>query len=314
MVCGGEVPRVEVSAAAIELADGFDNFCNNVFIPLVAPYGGGLLRLTDCKLEDINPTTQLNVTAQQLIGCNEDTAIRVLLKGNTRQESFKHYQQQYDEGLARAQSLAEAVTDGLRFYRDIGADGGMALPDPTWYASDSQGTKAGEGKKAGSSIGQLFIDNLRFLFHFACVLVGITVGMFYVGYRNTIAAFHSEDAGLESLNYLFKGNAKQWVLIPGLWSSSLLNHLQHTAGWALHDMFFNKLLVLPTPFLDALGITYYTATQLQGWFVITTGFHQVRLLFYMQCKEPHVFVSMLQHALEASPNVGQTLKDWIRAR
>jgi hypothetical protein len=53
----GEVPRIEASAAAIALAGGFDRFCNDVVIPLVAPYGGGLLTFTDCKLEIINPST-----------------------------------------------------------------------------------------------------------------------------------------------------------------------------------------------------------------------------------------------------------------
>lgn len=270
---GGEVPRIEISAAAIPLAEGFDRLCNDVVVPLIAPYGGGLLTFTDCKLESINPSTQLDLQAQKLILDSKHSGLRFLTKGKVRQESLKHYQEQHDTGLDSAESLAEAVEDGLRFYQNIGEQGEGHLPQATWYASDSEGKTAGAGKKAGKNVGQLFVDNLRFLFHFAYVLIGITVGMFYVGYRNTIAAFHTEDAQLESLNYLFEGDAKQWLIFPGLWSATVLSYFRRMS--LLND-FFNKKLVLPTRLLDLLGVTYYTATQLPGWFVITTGFHQVR--------------------------------------
>jgi hypothetical protein len=276
---GGEVPRIEVSAAAIALAGGFDRLCNDVVIPLVAPYGGGLLTFTGCKLESINPSTQLDLQAQKLTLDKEHNELRFLTKGKVRHESLKHYQEQHDTGLDGAESLAEAVDDGLKFYQKIGEQGEGQLPQVTWYASDSLGKTAGEGKKAGRSVGQHFIDNLRFLFHFAYILVGITVGMFYVGYSNTIAAFHTEDAQLESLNYLFEGDAKQWLIIPGLWSAPVLGYFRRMS--LLVD-FFNKKLVLPTSLLDLLGVTYYTATQLPGWFVVTTGFHQAspRDLFF----------------------------------
>jgi hypothetical protein len=67
--------------------------------------------------------------------------------------------------------------------------------------------------------------------------------MFYVGYSNTIAAFHTEDAQLESLNYLFEGVAKQWLIIPGLWSAPVLGYFRRMS--LLVDFFNNKKLVLP---------------------------------------------------------------------
>jgi hypothetical protein len=269
---GGEVPRIEVSAAAIAIAGGFDRLCNDIVIPLITPYGGGLLKLTDCVLEKVNPTTQLELQAQKLTFSEEHSQLRFLHKGKVRQESLKHYQEQYDTGLDSAESLAEAVEDGLKFYQKIGEQGGdYGLPQATWYASDSEGKTAKTGKRGSKSVGHLFIDNLRFLFQFAYVLIGITVGMFYVGYRNTVAAFHTEDAQLESLNYLFEGDAKQWLILPGLWSATVLGYFRRMS---LLSVFFNKKLVLPTRLLDLLGVTYYIATQLPGWFVITTGFHQ----------------------------------------
>jgi hypothetical protein len=268
----GEVPRIEVSAAAIAIAGGFDRLCNDIFILLVAPYGGGLLKFTDCVLEKPNPTTQLDLQAQKLTFSEEYSQLRFLQKGKVRQESLKHYQEQHDTGLDSAKSLAEAVEDGLKFYQKIGEQGGgYGLPQATWYASDSEGKIAGTGKKGSKSVGQLFVENLRFLFQFAYVMIGITVGMFYVGYRNTIAAFHTEDVQLESMNYLFEGDAKQWLILPGLWSSTVLGYFRRMS---LLSDFFNKKLVLPTRLLDLIGVTYYTATQLPGWFVIKTGFHQ----------------------------------------
>jgi hypothetical protein len=268
---GGEVPRIEVSYAAVALAGGFDRLCNDVIIPLVAPYGGGLLTFTDCKLQSINPSTRLELQAQKLTLDKEHNEVRFLTRGKVRHESLMHYQEQHDTGLDSAESLAGAVEDGLNFYQKIGEQGEGQLPQSTWYASDLLGKTGGEGKQAGKNVEQLFIDNLRFLFQFAYILVGITVGMFYVGYKNTIAAFHTEDAQLESLNYLFEGDAKQWLIIPGLWSATILGYFRRMS--LLVD-FFNKKLVLPTSLLDLLGVTYYTATQLPGWFVVTTGFHQ----------------------------------------
>jgi hypothetical protein len=269
---GGEVPRIEVSAAAVAMAGGFDRLCNDIFIPLVAPYGGGLLTVTDCVLEKPNPTTQLDLQAQKITFSEEYSQLRFLQKGKVRQESLKHYQEQHDTGLDSAESLAEAIEDGLKFYQKIGEQrGGNGLPQATWYASDSEGKTAGTGKKGSKSVGQLFVDNLRFLFQFAYVLIGITVGMSYVGYRNTIAAFHTENVQLESLNYLFEGDAKQWLILPGLWSATVLGYFRRMS---LLSDFYNKKLVLPTRLLDLLGVTYYTATQLPDWFVITTGFHQ----------------------------------------
>ncbi|GAQ93648.1 hypothetical protein KFL_017560010, partial [Klebsormidium nitens] len=219
----GEVPRIEVSAAAIAIAGGFDRLCNDIFIPLVAPYGGGLLKFTYCVLEKPNPTTQLDLQAQKITFSEEYSQLRFLQKGKVRQESLKHYQEQHDTGLDSAESLAEAVEDGLKFYQKIGEQGGdYGLPQATWYASDSEGKTAGMGKKGSKSVGHLFVDNLRYLFQFAYVMIGITVGMFYVGYRNTIAAFHTEDVQLESLNYLFEGDAKQWLILNGLWSATVL--------------------------------------------------------------------------------------------
>src|SRR6476620_11840065 len=111
---GGEVPRIEISAAAIALAGGFDRLCNDIVVPLVAPYGGGLLTFTDCKLESINPSTQLDLQAQRLTVDRDHNEIRLLRKGKVRQESLKHYQEQHDTGLDGTESLAEAVEDGLR--------------------------------------------------------------------------------------------------------------------------------------------------------------------------------------------------------
>lgn len=146
--------------------------------------------------------------------------------------------------------------------------------NPHQYASDSSSRK---GK--GSGVGQRFIDNLRFALNFAMVFEGITTGYWYLGGRDTMAPMHVEDTLLESFSYLFSGDAKQWIFIPGVWTKPLISKLLTAGGEHLVSLFLGKMLVIPLETLDMWGIPYYSATQEEGWFVLTTGTHMVRRLW-----------------------------------
>lgn len=202
--------------------------------------------------------------------------MRVLKRGAVRSVPLKEMQKTYDEGIQLADELRDAVADGVEFYKSLGDE--KFTPSPTWYGSDSVG-KSGKS----SSVGQSFMDALRFACGFAMVFMGITTGLFYIGGRDTVAPMHLEDILLESLNYIFSGNAKQWVVIPGVWTNQLLEHLRRLGGDTLVRLFNQKMLIIPLCILEAWGIPYYSATQEAGWFILTTGPHMVRTRQCLQC-------------------------------
>jgi hypothetical protein len=267
----GEVPRLVVSVYALVLFGGFARFLEKIARPLAEPYGSILLNIRDAELEPEKSGIKLDVTSQHIkLWLQGGEPVRVLKRGDMKTMPLKEMQRTYDEGIRLADELAEAVADGLEFYTELGDQ--KCKPLPTWYASDSVGKS---GKNA--SVGQAFLDGLRFACGFAMVFIGITTGLFYTGGRNTVAALHLEDVMLESLNYVFSGNAKQWVVIPGVWTGKLIEEFRRLGGDSLVRLFYEKMLILPLCLLDLWGIPYYSATQEEGWFVLTTGAHMVRI-------------------------------------
>ncbi|GAQ89739.1 hypothetical protein KFL_005560170 [Klebsormidium nitens] len=281
---GGEVPRLVVSVLTLISAGGFAKFLETVARPLAERYGAILLKVRDADLEHTLPQRKagedegcavkgqrkkrakmrMEVTPQHLQPL--DKGVRVLQRGEVEQADYDGFCSDHEGRLPG--SAADAVVDGLGFFSELG-DPRFALPERK-YASDAKTTEKGR------NVGQPFLDNLRFCFNFAMVHVGITTGMWYAGGRDTLAPMHLEDLLLESLNYLFGGSSKQWIIIPGVWTTVLMAKLRETGGEDSVNQFLGKKLVIPLATLDLWEIPYYTATQEEGWFVFTTGPHMVR--------------------------------------
>lgn len=282
----GEVPRLVVSILTVLLVGGFARFLETVASPLAERYGGILIKIRDADLDPVlqkkvekarkakkKVTIDVQVTPQHLKDLEK--GVRVLKRGEVKDCSYEEFCAAHDEGIRRSEDVASAVVDGLEFFTKLGNEN-FDL-EPMKYASDSQ-TSAHASKGVTEetvNVGHPFLDNLRFAFNFAMVFSGITTGMWYVGGRNTIAPMHLEDVLLESLNYLFEGCFKQWIIIPGIWTVVLLDKLRTLGGDSLVSQFLAKMLVIPLATLDSWGIPYYTATQDEGWFVFTTGPHMV---------------------------------------
>ncbi|GAQ93428.1 hypothetical protein KFL_015220010, partial [Klebsormidium nitens] len=279
---GGEVPRLVVSVLTLVSVGGFAKFLETVARPLAEKYGAILIKVRDADLEPTLPQRakeedegctvksqrkkrakmKLEVTPQHLQPL--DKGVRVLQRGDLAGEDYDKFCSDHEGRLQG--STADAVVDGLGFFSELG-DPLFALPD---YASDAKTTEKGR------NVGQPFLDNLRFCFNFAMVHIGITTGMWYVGGRDTLAPMHLEDLLLESLNYLFGGSSKQWIIIPGVWTTVLMAKLRETGGEDSVNQFLAKKLVIPLATLGLWEIPYFTATQEEGWFVFTTGPHMVR--------------------------------------
>lgn len=265
----GEVTRVEVcsSTFASDAPNLLDAFAREA-----EGRGGIQFRIVDANFPALVANgSRVDVTWQQLqVWKDGGDDVRVLAKPRTDSKMpVSHLQCAGD--CRSYTNLPEAVDDGLKSFEDLGTAANIRGGERP-YGSD---TTAYEGPHKEKVSSFSVLDNLRFMLGLSMCFMGITVGLMYVATALTYAAMHKENGEFESLNFNSLGSPKFWVFIPKLWTRKLRMKLLKTGGDELLQKFFDKELFLPTTLLEEWGIPYYTATQMPGWFVLTTGYHQV---------------------------------------
>eukprot|EP00752_Nemacystus_decipiens_P004810 g4377.t1 len=131
-------------------------------------------------------------------------------------------------------------------------------------------------------------------------LPGITTPMLYAGMWRSMFAFHVEDVNLYSINYVHRGDPKSWYGIPPDSRQRFESLAQAFFAEEFHackDHMRHKTTMISPIQIQKAGISYYTAVQEAGEFMITF---------------PGAYHGGFNHGFNLAESTNFALDRWIR--